>query len=173
MVMTHRGWSNPSSSIRSQLTRRQLVQRAALGAGALTAGILPRAAQAANEINFWASGTLDIGDAGWKIFANESEVKIIFTGNGNDPGPVVAKLAAGNANDIYDVGGLQGGTEKELAKRGLIAPWDLAQIPNYSSVWEWAKDVPHSTFEGRVYGIPTVVNADSMRSEERRVGREC
>ena len=41
----------------------------------------------------------------------------IFTDNGNDPGPVVAKLAAGNANDIYDVGGLQGGSEKELAKR--------------------------------------------------------
>ena len=168
--MTHRGWSNPSSSIRSQLTRRQLVQRAALGAGALTAGILPRAAQAANEINFWASGTLDIGDAGWKIFANESEVKINFTDNGNDPGPVVAKLAAGNANDIYDVGGLQGGSEKELAKRGLIAPWDLAQIPNYSSVWEWAKNIPYLTFEGKVYGIPTVVNADSLIALRNRVG---
>ena len=168
--MTHRGWSNPSSSIRSQLTRRQLVQRAALGAGALTAGILPRAAQAANEINFWASGTLDIGDAGWKIFANESEVKINFTDNGNDPGPVVAKLAAGNANDIYDVGGLQGGSEKELAKRGLIAPWDIAQIPNYSSMWEWAKNIPYLTFEGKVYGIPTVVNADSMIALRNRVG---
>jgi len=72
--MTHGGWSNPSSRIRSRLTRRQLVQRAALGAGALAVGALrlPRAAQAANEINFWASGTLDIGDDGWKIFANES-----------------------------------------------------------------------------------------------------
>ena len=170
--MTHRSWSNLSSSIRSQLTRRQLVQRAALGAGALAAGTLrlPRAAQAANEINFWASGTLDIGDAGWKIFANESEVKINFTDNGNDPGPVVAKLAAGNANDIYDVAGLQGGSEKELAKRGLIAPWDLAQIPNYSSVWEWAKNIPYLTFEGKVYGIPTVVNADSLIALRNRVG---
>jgi putative spermidine/putrescine transport system substrate-binding protein len=170
--MTDSGCSNPASRIRPRLTRRQLVQRAALGASALTAGtlLLPRAAQAANEINFWASGTLDIGDAGWKIFANESEVKINFTDNGNDPGPVVAKLAAGNANDIYDIGGLQGGSEKELAKRGLIAPWDLAQIPNYSSVWEWAKNIPYLTFEGKIYGIPTVVNADSMIALRNRIG---
>ena len=170
--MTHGRWSNPSSRTRSRLTRRQLVQRAALGAGALAVGTLhlPRAAQAANEINFWASPTLDIGDDGWKIFAKESDVKVDFTDNGNDPGPVVAKLAAGNANDIYDVGGLQGGSEKELAKRGLIAPWDLAQIPNYSSVWEWAKNIPYLTFEGKTYGIPTVVNADSMIALRNRVG---
>ena len=70
-----------------------------------------------------------------KIFASESDVKVDFTDNGNDPAPVVAKLAAGNAIDIYDVGGLQGGTERELAKRGLIAPWDLAQIPELFEVW--------------------------------------
>ena len=170
--MTHGGWSDPSSRIRSRLTRRQLVQRAALGAGALAVGTLrlSRAAQAANEISFWASGTLDIGDDGWKTFANDSGVDVDFTDNGNDPGPVVAKLAAGNANDVYDVGGLQGGSEKELAKRGLIAPWDLAQIPNYSSVWEWAKNIPYLTFEGKVYGIPTVVNADSMVALRNRVG---
>jgi putative spermidine/putrescine transport system substrate-binding protein len=129
----------------------------------------PRAAQAANGIDFWASGTLDIGDEGWKIFANESGVTVDFTDNGNDPGPVVAKLAAGNANETYDVAGLQGGSEKELARRGLIAPWDLAQIPNYSSVWEWAKNIPYLTFEGKVYGIPTVINADSMIALRNRV----
>ena len=170
--MTDGGCSNPTSRIRPRLTRRQLVQRGALGASALMAVTLrlPRAAQAANEINFWASGGLDIGDDGWKIFASESDVKVDFTDNGNDPAPVVAKLAAGNANDIYDVGGLQGGTERELAKRGLIAPWDLAQIPNYSSVWEWAKNIPYLTFEGKTYGIPTVINADSMVALRKRVG---
>jgi putative spermidine/putrescine transport system substrate-binding protein len=167
--MTRDGWSNPSSRLR---TRRQFVQRAVLGASALAVGTLhrPRAAHAANEINFWASGGLDIGDDGWKRFASESDVKVDFTDNGNDPAPVVAKLAAGNANDIYDVGGLQGGSERELAKRGLIAPWDLAQIPNYSSVWEFAKNIPYLTFEGKTYGIPTVINADSMVALRTRVG---
>jgi putative spermidine/putrescine transport system substrate-binding protein len=170
--VTHNSWNNPLVGIRSQLTRRQLVQGAALGASALALGTLgiQRAARAADEINFWATGTLDIGDDGWEIFANESRVKINFTDNGNDPGPVMAKLAAGNANDIYDVGGLQGGSEKELARRGLIAPWDLSQIPNYASLWQWAKDIQYLTYQGKIYGIPTVINADSIIALREKAG---
>ena len=170
--MTHNSWNNPLVGIRSQLTRRQLAQGAALGASALALGTLgiQRAARAADEINFWATGTLDIGDDGWEIFANESRVKINFTDNGNDPGPVMAKLAAGNANDVYDVGGLQGGSEKELARRGLIAPWDLSQIPNYASLWQWAKDIQYLTYQGKIYGIPTVINADSIIALREKAG---
>ena len=170
--MTRSGRDGPSRGIRSQLTRRRLFQYTTLGAGAVAAGTLglPRAARAADEINFWATGTLDISDGGWKIFESESGTKVSFTDNGNDPGPVVAKLAAGNANDIYDVGGLQGGSEKELAKRGLVAPWDLSQIPNYASVWQSAKDIPYLTYAGKVYGIPTVINADSMIALRDKVG---
>ena len=116
--------------IRMMLDRRQMLQRAALGLGAAAIGgaVLSRSARAASkDVAFWASATLDIEDAGWKQFAKESGVDVNFTDNGNDPGPVVAKLAAGNANDIYDVGGLQGGSEKELARQGLIAPWDLSK----------------------------------------------
>ena len=146
----------------SQLTRRRFVRNGVLGAAALAVGGMPRAARAADEVNFWATGTLDIGDDGWKTVADESGVKVNFTDNGNDPGPVVAKLVVGNANDIYDTGGLQGGSEKELARRGLIVPWDLSQIPNYATLWPWAKDIPYLTYDGKIYGIPTVINADSI-----------
>ena len=160
-----------SSSAPLALTRRQLMQRTALGTGALAVGLgLPRTARAAGEINFWASATLDIGD-GWKTFTKESGVAVAFTDNGNDPGPVVAKLAAGNANDVFDVGGLQGGSEKELAKQRLIAPWDIGKIPNYASVWQWAKDIPYLTYEGQTYAIPTVINADSMIALEDKIGK--
>jgi putative spermidine/putrescine transport system substrate-binding protein len=170
--MTHDRGNGPPPSVFSQLTRRQLVQNGVLGAGALAAGSLgiPHATRAADEINFWASGTLDIGDDGWKIIANDTGVRVEFTDNGNDPGPVVARLAAGNANDIYDVGGLQGGSEKELARRGLIAPWDLSQIPNYASLWQWAKDIPYLTYQDKAYGIPTVINADSIIALSDKAG---
>jgi putative spermidine/putrescine transport system substrate-binding protein len=156
----------------SRLTRRQVVQNGLVGAGALAAGsaALSQAARAADEINFWASATLDIGDDGWKIIANDSGVRVDFTDNGNDPGPVVAKLAAGNANDIYDVGGLQGGSEKELARRGLIAPWDLSQIPNYAGLWQWAREIPYLGYQGKTYGIPTVINADSIIAVREKAG---
>lgn len=168
--MAHHSGNGPALGVFSQLTRRQLVDNGVLGAAALATGSLgmPRAARAADEINFWATGTLDIGDDGWTIVANDSGVKVNFTDNGNDPGPVVAKLAVGNANDIYDIGGLQGGSEKELARRGLIAPWDLSQIPNYASLWQWAKDIPYLTYEGKTYGIPTVINADFHHRPQRQ-----
>jgi putative spermidine/putrescine transport system substrate-binding protein len=170
--MAHSIGNGSPLGVFSHLTRRQLVQNGVLGAGALAVGSLGllRAARALDEINFWATGTLDIGDDGWRTIANDSGVEVDFTDNGNDPGPVVAKLAAGNANDIYDVGGLQGGSEKELARRGLIAPWDLSQIPNYASVWQWAKDIPYLTHDGKAYGIPTVVNADSMIALRDKAG---
>ena len=160
--MAHDSGNALALGVFSRLTRRQFVRNAALGAATLTAGSIPRAARAADDINFWATGTLDIGDDGWKIVANDTGVRVNFTDNGNDPGPVVARLAAGNANDIYDMGGLQGGSEKELARRGLIAPWDLSQIPNYASLWQWAKDIPYLAHEGKIYGIPAVINADSI-----------
>lgn len=161
--------------IRMMLDRRQMLQRAALGLGAAAIGgaVLSRSARAASkDVAFWASATLDIEDAGWKQFAKESGVDVNFTDNGNDPGPVVAKLAAGNANDIYDVGGLQGGSEKELARQGLIAPWDLSKIPNYAGVWQWAKDIPYLVYDGKTYGIPTVINADSIIALEDKVGKD-
>jgi len=169
--MAHSIGNGSPPGVFPQLTRRQLVQNG-VGAGALAVGSLGllRAARALDEINFWATGTLDIGDDGWRTIANDSGVKVDFTDNGNDPGPAVAKLAAGNANDIYDVGGLQGGSEKELARRGLIAPWDLSQIPNYASVWQWAKDIPYLTHDGKAYGIPTVINADSIIAVRDKAG---
>jgi putative spermidine/putrescine transport system substrate-binding protein len=142
-TMTQRTELSRSTAL--ALTRRQLLQRTGLAAGAVALGGLgfPRLSRAAGEINFWAPATLDI-EGGWKTFTKESGVGVAFTDNGNDPGPVVAKLAAGNANDVYDVGGLNGGSEKELAKQGLIAPWDINKIPNYASVWQWVKDLRHS-----------------------------
>jgi len=58
------------------------------------------------------SARSDIGDEGWKIFANESDVKVNFNDNGNDPGPCAN--GTGNANDILMLE-VQGGRRKELA----------------------------------------------------------
>lgn len=155
------------------LTRRQMLRQSVMWTSALTLGVSssPTAAQiAAKEINFWASATLDIGK-GWDTFDKQADVRVAFTDNGNDPGPVVAKLAAGNANDIYDIGGLQGGSEKELAKRRLIAPWDVSKLPNYETLWSWAKAIPYSRYEGQLYGIPAVINANSMIANAGKVGK--
>ena len=113
---------------------------------------------------------LDIG-AKWKNFKDETGVGAVFTDNGNDMGPVVARLAAGNANELFDVGGFQGGAERELARQGVIVPWDLSKIPNFASLSKWAKDISYLKVDGKQYGIPTVVNADSIIYRPDKVGK--
>ncbi|BCH32278.1 spermidine/putrescine ABC transporter substrate-binding protein [Mesorhizobium sp. L-8-10] len=160
------------SFLQSNMERRSLLKLMGAGAALGLAGTtgFPRLAAAADEeLAFWASGTLDIGE-NWSRLASDTGLSTVFTDNGNDPGPVVAKLVAGNGNDLYDIGGLQGGAEKELAKQGAIAPWDVSRIPNYAKVWDFAKQIPYLYHEGKQYGLPSVLNADSMIYLPDRVG---
>ena len=155
----------------SNLQRRQLLQMMGAGGLALTGGLslAGRAAAQSSGVAFWASATLDIGEA-WAKLTADTGITPTFTDNGNDMGPVVARLAAGNANDLFDVGGFQGGAELELARQGQIVPWDVAKIPNYDQLWQWAKDIPYLKADGKQYGIPTVVNADSIIYRKDKLG---
>lgn len=153
------------------ISRRQFSALSLGGLAAFAAApLLPGAARAAeSEIALWGTGTLDIGE-GWSRAESESGLRVNFSDNGNDPGPVVARLIAGNANAVYDVSGLQGGAEKELAKQGSIVPWDTSKIANWDKVWQWAKDIPYLTHEGQQIGIPCVVNADSIIYRKDKLG---
>lgn len=169
MSRTSRGL--PVSS-HSNIQRRSLLKMMGGGAAAFAlGGSLPRMAMAQDHtIAFWGTPTLDIADK-WEKFAELNGVFPEFTDNGNDVGPVVARLAAGNANELFDVGGFQGGAEGELARQDLIVPWDLSKVPNYDSVWQWVKDIPYLKRDGKQYGIPTVVNADSIIYRPDRLGK--
>jgi putative spermidine/putrescine transport system substrate-binding protein len=114
------------------------------------------------DIRFFGTGTLDIGSQGWKHLLDERKLRLSFKDNGNDAGPVIAQMTAGTAAADYDLGGLLGGAEAVLAKAGAIQPWDLTKIPNWNTAWPWAKSIEHTRWNGRQYGIPLVVNSDSM-----------
>ena len=161
----------PNSALSSNMQRRQLLKLMGLGGVAMAGGLGLGGRALAQEANiaFWATGTLDIGEA-WAKLTTDTGLTQTFTDNGNDMGPVVARLAAGNANELFDVGGFQGGAEKELARQGHIVPWDLSKIPNYEQVWQWAKDIPYLQADGKQYGIPTVVNADSIIYRKDKLG---
>lgn len=161
-----------NGAMASNISRRQLLKTLGAGGAALAAGSMfqPMSALAAGDLAFWATGTLDVGDD-WSRAADDAGLNVAFTDNGNDPGPAVARLVAGNANDLFDMGGLQGGAEKELAVQGAIVPWDLSKIPNYESVWQWAKDIPYLHHDGKQYGLPAVINADSIIYRPDKLGK--
>ena len=114
------------------------------------------------ELRLWASGTQTIEEQ-WIKLENELGIKILFADNGNAVGPVISKMVFGDAADIYDVNGLQGGAERELAEQGAILPWNMSLIPNWDEdVWPMVKNIPYHMVNGRRYGIPFTINADSI-----------
>jgi putative spermidine/putrescine transport system substrate-binding protein len=126
---------------------------------------------ALSELLLYGTGTLDI-EKNWAQVEKDISVKLLFTDNGNDVGPVISEMVAGSAATDYDIGGLQGGAEQELAQAKMILPWDMSKIPNYGGVWQWAiKDMKHIFHEGKQYGIPSVVNADSVIYLEKETGK--
>lgn len=114
------------------------------------------------ELRLWASGTQTIEEH-WVKLENELGIKILFTDNGNAVGPVISKMVFGDAANVYDVSGLQGGAEKELADQGTILPWDPSLVPNWDDdVWTMVKNIPYHLVDGKRFGIPLTINADSM-----------
>lgn len=146
----------------SNLSRRKLLGWLGFaGAGILTHCKTPFD-QAPQSIKFWGTGTLDIG-RDWKEIDAEKGIFVSFEDNGNDPGPVVKKLLQDKGATWCHISGLQGGAEPILAKEGAIEPWDISKIKNFSSIWPFVlESVPYIKRNDEYYGIPTVVNADSM-----------
>jgi putative spermidine/putrescine transport system substrate-binding protein len=160
------------SAFASNVQRRQLLKIMGMGGLGVATGLSLAHPAAAEEkgISFWASATLDIGE-GWANLTKATGLTPTFTDNGNDMGPVVARLASGNANDLFDVGGFQGGAERELFKQGNIVPWDLSKIPNFEKLWPWTKSMAHlKSPDGAQLGIPSVVNADSIIYRKDKLG---
>ncbi len=150
----------------SNISRRQFLKL--MGYSGLAAGSMALGGSkvfgATNpvEIRYWASGTQSIEEH-YKRLEEDLNIKMLFTDNGNATGPVISKMIAGDAANVYDVLGLQGGAEKELAQAETILPWDMSLIPNWDDdIWEWVRDIPYHSVNGSRYGIPKTINADSM-----------
>lgn len=150
----------------SNLERRRFLQYLALATGAAPLGLLTgcnREAQGgAQTIEFTAPTSYDLEGSDWSELTRTTGLTVHFTDNGNDVGPVLARMATGTMANDFDVQGLQGGAEPELARAGLIEPWDLSRIPNWPSVWPSAQEIPYTIVNGHRFGIPIALNADSI-----------
>lgn len=146
----------------SNISRRQLIMRlGALGAGAYLSSFFA-CGERTSKLAFYGTGTLDIGEQGWQKLASELGIELTFKDNGNDTGPVITQMITGTAATDYDLGGLQGGAERELARAGRILPWELSLIPAWSTMWELARQIAYTKVDGAQFGLPLALNADSM-----------
>ena len=154
------------SQYNSNLSRRRFLARSlGLAAGASILGTGAYFAlhrQGQSEILFTAPTSYDIGQSGWDQFTNRSHIAVRFVDNGNDVGPVIAKMTRGTMAHDFDVQGLQGGAESELARAGTLLPRDIEKLSNWPSVWPWAKNIPYTIVDGKRFSIPIALNADSI-----------
>ncbi len=160
----------------SNRSRRAFLRQLGLGGVGLVAGAglwscsREKKPGASKTLRLFGTGTLNIEEDGWRQLEQDLGFRLKFEDNGNDIGPVITQMVAGQAAHDFDLGGLQGGAEKELASAGVILPWDLGKIPNWSGVWPWAKNIKHAAWRGQQYGLPIVINADSMIYLPEKVG---
>ncbi|MDB6025578.1 MAG: spermidine/putrescine transporter [Verrucomicrobiales bacterium] len=157
----------------SNKSRREFIKSMAL-AGSVSSALVgcTKKGPRGKELKLYGLGTLNIGSVargvgkpqmgrgGWDDFSKVADAEIAFYDNKNDPGPVITQMVAGTAARDYHLGALQGGAEKDLVKR--LIPWDTSKIPNWKTMWEWAKDISYTRVDGKQYGLPVVINADSI-----------
>ncbi len=111
------------------------------------------------------------GPLSWEQLEKDEGIHLIFKDNQNEIGPILTQLINMGAAAEYDVGGLQGGAERELADAGKILPWDLSKLKNWPLVQSFLGQIPTYTSRGgKQYGIPIAANADSMIYLPSRTG---
>lgn len=158
-------------------TRRTFIERGLLGSAALLTplALSPRAWRALAQ-GRRPKGTLQLADIGvgdpggdWSKFTEASGWDVNLVAIGNAPSAIINVLLAGGGRQVYDLINIVGGMQPPLVENGFVEEIDTSRIPN------WAKNpyierylspgTPGFNFigyDGRVYGVPTVFQGDSI-----------
>lgn len=156
--------------INSNYSRRAFLKTLGItGAGLGLSGISGCVSNNDDMLRFYGTGPLNI-EKSWSKLEEDLHIKLKFQDNDNNPGPIVTNMIKGNAAYDFDIGGVQGGIERELALAKKILPWDLSRIPNWKHTWDWVKTIPHCIVDGKHYGLPVVINADSVLYLPDKIG---
>jgi putative spermidine/putrescine transport system substrate-binding protein len=150
----------------------RLSRRSLLAGGAALGGVaaLPfRSALAADQIITLAD--IGVGDPGgdWSSFEKAAGYKVNLVSIGNAPSGVLNQLIAGGGRTTFDVINIVGGMQPPLVENDLIMEIDTSRLPNWGKsayIKNYlAPNSPGFKFigeNGKVYGVPTVLQADAF-----------
>lgn len=157
--------------------RRTLLMSTALGFGALT--LRPGAAFAAGQTVTLAD--IGVGDPNgdWSGYTNATGNKVNVVSIGNGPSAVLNQLIAGGGRQTYDIINIVGGMQKPLVENKLIVPLDVSRLRNWqnnayieSYFKPGSKGFDFIGYDGKVYGVPTVLQGDSFAFLPEKTGGE-
>ena len=114
---------------------------------------------------------IGVGDPGgdWSGFEKATGNKVNLVSLGNAPSAVLNQLIAGGGRTTFDIINIVGGMQEPLVENDLIIEIDTSRLPNWEKntyIKEYlASGSPGFEFigqDGKVYGVPTVLQADSF-----------
>lgn len=158
-----------------QLSRRTLLAGAAVGAGAMA--LRPNPAFAAGQTVTLAD--IGVGDPNgdWSGYEKATGNKVNLVSIGNGPSAVLNQLIAGGGRQTYDVINIVGGMQKPLVENKLILPIDTSRLKNWqnneyiaSYLKQGSKGFDFIGYDGKVYGVPTVLQGDSFAYLPEKTG---
>lgn len=153
----------------ARMNRRQFLGTgAALGAGLLTAG-LPGTLLAQNRLGV-TMADIGVGDPGdWSRLESRINADINVVAIGNSPSAVVNQLVAGGGRRAFDVINIVGGMQQPLVDADLILPIEVDRLSHWDANHYIADFLAPGTpgfdfigYQDTVYGVPTVLQADSF-----------
>jgi spermidine/putrescine-binding protein len=160
-----------------QFNRRTLLAGAAVGAGALA--LRPSAAFAAGQTVTLAD--IGVGDPNgdWSGYEKATGNKVNLVSIGNGPSAVLNQLIAGGGRQTYDIINIVGGMQKPLVENKLILPLDTSRLKNWqnneyiaSYFKPGSKGFDFIGYDGKVYGVPTILQGDSFAYLPEKTGGE-
>lgn len=153
-----------------RISRRAVLTGAtAIGGSALLSGLAKSTwAQAGTSVTI---ADIGVGDprGDWSRFTEATGHNVNLVAIGNAPSAVVNQLLAGGGRETFDIIHIVGGMQRPLAEADLIEEIDTSRLPNWESnnyIEEYlAPGTPGFDFigfDGRTYGVPTILQADSF-----------
>ncbi|WP_281685515.1 ABC transporter substrate-binding protein [Thalassobaculum salexigens] len=157
-----------------EFTRRHMM---ALMGTAATAAMLPSVASADEGLKFWAPGIARVGEKDWSSMEKEAGIKLVNVAKSARADESIQKMVVGDGNALYDaMTDNGGGMEDALASQNAIAEIDTSKIPNWSIIEKRYLDGGDAAdtirYEGKVYAIPYISNADALAFNYDVIGQE-
>jgi spermidine/putrescine-binding protein len=167
-----------------EFDRRLLLQTMAAAAATTALSGLPLSrAFAQQALKIWTLGVAKVGDApgtggkDWSDMEAQGGIKIAYSAKSGSADQSIQKMVVGDGNKLYDaITDNGGGMEDALASQDAIVPIDTARLKNWSNVLDRYQEdgAAQNTirYEGKVFAVPYISNADSLAYNYSVIGAE-
>lgn len=147
-----------------------------VGAGA-AAGAFGIPARAQESLKLWAPGIAKVGAQDWSDMESQSGIGINAIAKSARADESIQKMVVGDGNALYDaMTDNGGGMEDALASQGAISDLDISKIANWKNIlprYQEGGDAADTIrYDGKVYAVPYISNADSLAFNHGVIGEE-